>query len=252
MGRIRSVFEEPVNGGTKIWRYCDVTKLFSLVDRKALFFSRIDKLEDRFEGSFPKTNISIRAEEYGKYFAENADTMSKFHSYAFEQIRKLCLVNCWCASEYEIAAMWKFHINGAHGIAIQSTIDRFKNSFTDVLDDDIFVGNVRYIDFQSERINEGRLLDRFFCKRRSFGFECEFRAVILRFQESLQQGVINFDRPPYEHGKYIEVDLDRLIEAVFVSPSAPTWFVELVQSVIERYGLKKNVKQSDLDDDPVF
>lgn len=252
MGKIHSVFKDPENDNVKIWRYCDITKFLSLLDKRALFFSRIDKLEDRFEGSFPKATTEARPEKYRKQYSENADVILQFHSFAFEQIRKFFLVNCWSASEYEIAAMWKLHINNDVGIAIQSTYDRFKSSFVEDLEDDIHVGNVRYIDFNLDNINETNLFDRFFYKRKSFAFEREFRAVIFRVQESLKGGTIDIKRPVYEHGKYIKVNIDTLIEGVFVSPSAPEWFVSLVQSILEKYQINKKVKQSNLDDGPVY
>ena len=37
-----------------LWRYLDFTKFVALLDTKALFFARIDKLEDRFEGTLFK------------------------------------------------------------------------------------------------------------------------------------------------------------------------------------------------------
>ncbi len=36
----------------KIWRYLDFTKFLSYLDKKALFFTRADKLDDIFEGKF--------------------------------------------------------------------------------------------------------------------------------------------------------------------------------------------------------
>jgi hypothetical protein len=39
---------------TKIWRYMDFTKFISVLDTQTLFFSRIDLLGDKFEGSVPK------------------------------------------------------------------------------------------------------------------------------------------------------------------------------------------------------
>ena len=50
----------PSNGNTKIWRYLDFTKFVSLLQRKALFFCRSDRLGDSFEGSFSKANVENR------------------------------------------------------------------------------------------------------------------------------------------------------------------------------------------------
>ena len=38
---------------SKIWRYMDFTKFIDMLDKSALFFTRVDKLGDPFEGSCP-------------------------------------------------------------------------------------------------------------------------------------------------------------------------------------------------------
>ena len=48
------------SGNEKIWRYLDFAKFINILDKKSLFFSRVDKLGDPFEGSFPKANVKKR------------------------------------------------------------------------------------------------------------------------------------------------------------------------------------------------
>jgi len=38
---------------------------------------------------------------------------------------------------------------------------------------------------------------------------------------------------------YVPVSLDILIEKIFVSPKAPKWFLDLVRSILIKYGLDK-------------
>ncbi len=49
---------------TKIWRYLSFTKFVSLLATKSLFFSRADKLNDKFEGSFSDFNVKLRPTLY--------------------------------------------------------------------------------------------------------------------------------------------------------------------------------------------
>ncbi len=44
----------------------------------------------------------------------------------------------------------------------------------------------------------------------------------------------------------MSTELDILIENIYVSPSAEKWFKEVVESLVSRYGLSKNVIKSDL------
>ena len=40
----------PPSSDAILWRYMDFTKYVSLLEKRALFFARADKLEDPFEG----------------------------------------------------------------------------------------------------------------------------------------------------------------------------------------------------------
>lgn len=57
---------------------------------------------------------------------------------------------------------------------------------------------------------------------------------------------------PTENGRFVQVDLTDLAEAVYVSPTAPSWFPKLMEHVVTKYGLNKPVVQSSLNADPVY
>jgi hypothetical protein len=65
-----SVFKEPEDREIKIWRYMDFTKLVFSLEESGLFFSRLDRLGDPFEGSVPRKNLDTRREEWKKYLDE--------------------------------------------------------------------------------------------------------------------------------------------------------------------------------------
>jgi hypothetical protein len=48
------------------------------------------------------------------------------------------------------------------------------------------------------------------------------------------------------------VDVERLIHRIYVAPSAPNWFADLVQALIHKYGYDFEVVHSKLDDKPLF
>jgi len=47
------VFTFPPDDLVKIWRYMDFTKFVSLLEKRSLYFPRIDQLEDTFEYAIP-------------------------------------------------------------------------------------------------------------------------------------------------------------------------------------------------------
>jgi hypothetical protein len=55
-----------------------------------------------------------------------------------------------------------------------------------------------------------------------------------------------------DSGIDIEVDLKELVDAIYVAPGASKWFRRSVESVIEKYGFCVPVKQSSLDDEPLW
>jgi len=53
-------------------------------------------------------------------------------------------------------------------------------------------------------------------------------------------------------GRTVPVRLEDLVERIHVAPTSPSWFADLVRSVMSKYGLDKPVVMSSLDEKPVF
>jgi hypothetical protein len=53
------------------------------------------------------------------------------------------------------------------------------------------------------------------------------------------------------YGEWLSVDLGALVDVVYVAPSAPRWFAELVENVSKKYEFQKPVKHSSLDAEPL-
>src|SRR4030066_2211573 len=128
------VFLPPSETAIPIWRYMDFTKFVSMLENQGLFFSRADKLDDPFEGSYSLGNKNLRHEVYKEYkISESAfKTLSQFRSW----VRKWTMVNCWHINTYESAAMWKLYTKSNEAIAVKSTYQQL----WDCLDSECFVG----------------------------------------------------------------------------------------------------------------
>lgn len=230
--------EEP-NENTKIWRYLDFTKFISLLDTSKLFFTRVDLFEDPFEGSLPKKNVELRS-QYA-----NPDERSKIDKHW-----RVCIAaNCWHENEHESAAMWKLYLKSGEGVAIQSTYAKLKQSVIDQKDI-VRIGEVQYIDYETEMIKEEGLTKPFFYKRKSFAHENEIRAII--FEPPVTAPSDIFDKGTIQDGLTIDIDLSNLIQKVYLAPNAPFWFRDLVCSLIKKYEYNFEVVHSDLDKSPVF
>lgn len=225
----------------------DFTKFVSLIATRSLFFCRSDLLGDPFEGSFPRKNVEQRPDVYKKvgedrvaYLVEGMPAFSK------EQ-RLWTYVNCWHMSPHESAAMWKLYSKSDEAIAVQSCYRRLVT----VLPMKAFVGLVRYIDYAQGAIPEWNSFSPFVHKRQSFGHEKEIRVVIQESPDS-DGGVTMIGQVSSAPGMSINVDVQQLIERVYVAPTSPPWYLDLVQEVMKKYEIAHPVIRSSLDEEPVW
>ena len=254
MYKTHPVFEKPKDENAKIWRYLDFTKFVSLIDRKSLYFTRLDKLGDPFEGSVSKANIDLRSRfmrELAKKVPRNLLIEIRSAQHVFRRaFRRCAVVNCWHINEFESAAMWKLYLKSEEGVAIQSTFKRLAESIAGYEENDVYIGKVKYIDYENDPIPESNLFYPFVHKRKSFQHEQELRAVIFKFPSKFS--TITSNVATFSDGIYVPVNLNTLIEKAFVSPTAENWFGDLVKSIAERYDFKKAITKSNLSDDPIY
>jgi hypothetical protein len=245
------VFVQPDNEDIKVWRYMDFTKLISLIDSRRLFFARADKFKDPFEGSWPKVNVTAREiipdvipAEAREYFLETMRSMSVIN----KKWPRYHAINCWHMNEYESAAMWKLYLKSDEGIVIQSTYKKLKKSLID--DEPIYIGVVKYIDYEKDFIKSHNSFEPFIHKRKSFEHEREVRCLVIKWP--LHEGKLDFSKDTMGSGLSIRTDIEILIEKIYVAPSVPIWFSELVKAVISRYGYDFPVEHSKLNEQPLF
>lgn len=248
------VFKTPDND-KKIWRYMDSIRLFDILFRKKLYFSRADLLGDHYEGSYPKENIDDRNVHIVEFFQpeiignlsnkELIKAVAKFN----KSWRHFIGVNCWCMSEYESSALWQIYGDYSKGLAIQSTIGRLKESLKKDIQD-IYVGKVSYINYMSDKIPDDNKLHPFLYKRKSYEYENEIRAVTLLPNYVLEnKSIVKIKR---EKGYSVNVDPEILIENIFIAPHCDSWQKNIIESIIKICGLNIRPKQSVLNNKALF
>lgn len=241
---------------TKLWRYQDFAKFVSLLDSKKLFFTRADSFDDPFECArgfnFQKDYIYANDESYLRLIvttqlknAGNSNpseaeiesalaTEKENYLKQQEEKRKKYFVSCWHENERESEGMWKLYTSAqSQGIAVQTTPERLCLA----LENDTFrIGKVEYISYDKP-LEDSQVP--VWYKRDSFAHEREVRVVIQDIRHSGK-------------GELVRVDLETLIENVYVSPTAPPWLDTLVKNVMHQYGIDKPVLYSRLNEKPVF
>lgn len=240
-------FELPDDEGLKIWRYMDFTKYVSMLNGSALFFTRSDKLQDRFEGSYPIPYIEARRRTFESCH-DDPGMLEHLMQHTASCMKHAMLISCWHLNEHESAAMWRLYLKSDEGIAVQSTLGCLKNCFRET-DEAINIGKVRYLDYSRDvfpPLEQMNLMQPFLFKRKSFEHETEIRAV-----HCVGKYMTSADPPPY-HGLQIPIDIPELVETVHIAPGTAAWLRNLVEAVTRKYGYDFSINQSTLEAEPLF
>lgn len=252
----KECFPEPQDHDAKVWRYMDLQKLISLLHTKSLFFARVDRLEDPFEGSSPQGVVAYREKLLDQIrndpqYDGNPNLRKELldsHNVIpnnYEKMLKCTAVNCWHRNPTESMAMWKLYLSGGDGIAIQSTYRRLKNSFA-ITNEIVNIGCVTYIDYDSGLFNSTDVDYRFMHKEKCFEHEREVRCLLHKWPDNIQ------DPPVIGNGISIPIEIDTLIESVYVSPASADWFLDVVNVTLKNFWKETPAIKSKLKTPPIY
>jgi hypothetical protein len=242
-----------VEGNPQLQRYISFEKFVSLISRQTLFFTRVDKLEDPFEGTSPKiVRLGLRhfyeqRNREGFFTVPMTDEVIekniKQHEEHTEKMRALYVINCWHKRESENALMWKAYSTTNSGIMIKSCYERVVNSLKDA-EEKIQSSFVKYKDFENDRrMDFGNGLHPIINKTNFYSDETEIRFV---HQVPNERWVHNWADEESQDGIYIKVNVDEMIEEIRVAPFAPARYIDIIKAVCEKFGVSKPISRSAL------
>jgi hypothetical protein len=192
--------------------------------------SRSDKFEDQYEGTFSEPTF----EEIKKLSINNPDFLQYYKTH-----REKVAISSWHINEYESFAMWQIFTQNSEGLAIQSTIGRLQNALIPENNYKQFIGEVNYIDYKKEYIPFDDMFFPFLFKRKSFQYEREVR-IITDVAEN---------KMTLNDGLKINVDIDQLIETIYIHPKSENWYKNLVIDLVKQLGFNFAIEKSDLESD---
>jgi len=213
-----------------VWKYLDLSKFLDLLLSKKLFMSRSDKFEDQYEGTFSDPTF----EEIRKLAVDNPDFLNYYKTH-----REKVAISSWHINEYESYAMWQIFTQNSEGLAIQSTIGRLQKAVNLENNFDQYIGKVNYIDYKKEYIPFDDLFFPFLFKRKSFQYEREVRIITDTSKSKIK----------LNDGLKINVDINQLIERIYIHPKSENWYKKLVIELVERLGFGFEFGKSDLESD---
>lgn len=215
---------------TVLWRYMDFARFIDMLENRALWFSRLDQLEDPLEGLHTDaelTNIRKHVEK------ESAEQILR----VFRVARRELYVNCWREGRSESLAMWDLYGRGSGIVAVKTTVGRLKAALS-MHQAPVFVSKLRYIDWNRAHPGLDNVLVACSRKDASYEHEAEVRVIIMDFKE-VRRGRW---RPL---GVRVNVALEEMISEVVVGPREQGWVLELVNQIMNRYSLSRPVVASD-------
>ncbi|QEE49694.1 DUF2971 domain-containing protein [Flavobacterium alkalisoli] len=215
---------------TIVWKYLDLSKFLDLLLCKQLFMSRSDKFEDQYEGTFSEPTF----EELKKISENNPEFLDSYKTH-----RENVVISSWHINEYESYAMWQIFTQNSEGLAIQSTVKRLEEALQPETRYEQHIGEVKYIDYKKEYIPFDNDFFPFLFKRKSFQYEREVRII-----SNLTKHNLNINE-----GVKINIDINKLIEKVYIHPKSENWYKNLVFQLMEQLGFNFNIEKSDLESD---
>ena len=248
---VHPVFDEPPSD-TVLWRYMDLSRFLALLERRALYMSAVSRFSDPFEGTMTH---ALRAQ---------VEARGKNHAREWASWRIATYVNCWNQDIEESVALWSMYSTSHGGVAIRSSVGAIKSALDPnggSRGNELYIGRVRYVDFDTVTMPEDNTLWPVVHKRLPYRFEQEIRVVMwARTLVWYAQGeaesagrewpdVLRKLVPP---GFDVAIEPNALVQAVVVAPDAPDWLLELVRALAARYGLAASVERSRLDAPPAL
>jgi hypothetical protein len=256
---IVSFAKRKIERTTKLWRYLTFEKFAWLLEKSRLWHTRLDCLNDPFEGSFTKAYVRKRnvgglplCQQTGltPEQEKEVNTSTPYGNFAV----------CWHESSHETAAMWKLYCSEHAGVAIVSTPQRLKDAVDLTPYTNGVISPVEYMDFEKDDMYLllGRHAHPAFSKRKSFEHEREVRALIQYWDHSKMNTSFTVNqlteifKSGNPRGISAMADLSKLVEEIYISPLAPNYFVDVVKSLAERHSLGNLVRLSTLIGTPEF
>jgi hypothetical protein len=219
-----------------IWRYMSLVQFVSMLHSSALYFANageIARRDDHLEGAVPPKSLL-------RFDAVHPGTGTSLID-TVERQKSLIYISCWCAHDCESVGMWDRYAKGPCGVAVKSTVGRLRGSLPMDEARRIHIKNIIYIDHDVEDYGARNTYELYFFKDKYWEEEHEVRA---QFSHSNLQYLKGYKVEDYRHGDPLPVDLELLIESACVAPSSQAFELEVVQSLLDKYGVPRTAERS--------
>lgn len=219
-----------------LWRYMDLAKFISLLEQNALWLARADTFKDQHEGRFPDEMRKLIEKAY-KGFDDNDPSQVKDADDFQDYLVKNTFISCWHKNFDENMVMWEIYGKDNNAVAIQTSVGNIKKNIdaSNLKGHSLILKSVAYQ--KSDEIADLlRYEDCFFRKRPHFSFENEVRISLDTYSPFKPS-----KSSPY--GYKIPIYINGLIEKILVHPDCSDWFLEVINSITNKYDIEAPVSR---------
>ena len=235
MDNVYLEIDDGIGENQKLWRYMDLSKFVSLIEKNALWLARADTFRDKHEGRFPD-DMRMAIEKAFKGLDDDSSVVEDADDF-LDYLRKNTFINCWHKNFDENMVMWEIYGRDTNALAIQTTANNIRdNVSSDKLSGfSLILKSVTYK--RADEISGVLPYEEcFFIKRPHFSFEAEVRISLDTYS---RHGPTK--KTPY--GYYLSVSLNGFIEKILIHPDSPDWFMDAINSLTKKYGVHAPVER---------
>lgn len=240
----------------RLWRYMSFARYMLLLNTSKLWFSRVDKFDDPFEGAVTPFNAIIRDNQMsGSEILSHPGIQGHF-DWFHEGRRRMHYANCWHMSNIESNAMWEKYPS-TETVAVVSDRSGFREGL--LTEREIFLGRMEYKNYlpdTTDSVNDSNGFGPIFTKRNNFEYEKEVRAVLLDASDmaSTTHDSVTFPKLLKDNpdGIEIEVNLEKLIKEVRIHPKGGSHLLQTVEASTKSQGFGFRILDSEMNAKPIF
>ena len=170
--------DDTLKKSLRVWRYMDLAKLISLLEKKAIWLARADTFMDRHEGRFPDEMRTLMEKAYERFLKNDPSPVKDADDFQ-DYLLKNTFVSCWHKNIDENMVMWEIYGRDSNAVAVQTTIGRISKS----INSSRLSGHsllLKPVVYERSKDVQGvlRYEECFFRKRPHFAFEEEVRIAL--------------------------------------------------------------------------
>lgn len=258
--------------GKKLWHYFTLSKFMRFLQTSEVWFSRPQFFDDPHEFSSDEASqrsliewrLNSFADEYNravrtnreKYLATVSDLAAPLDKsedgLIVQQERKLSefpeallsslradlkswqesyFISCWRLSDVDSVAIWNQYADLSEGVAISVPHDALQRALK--ANGDVRFSVVNYVDLSSS--SDPQHMPPFMYKDVRYSAEEEARFY---FQARTTDDGLR--------GIGLKIDVQSLVDRIYVAPNAAQWFKDVVTNLVQQYGLDAEIVDSPL------